>query len=343
MNFGIIGCGGIADRRTIPGMLESDRVNIVAVEDISADLAQKVSKKYGVGKAYTNSDDLLRAGDIDAVYIATPVHAHQEQIMKTADSGKHILCEKPLCLTVKETEKVISFCEKKGVILQVGFMMRYHGFHIEAKRMIDNGDLGQPVMGRGQLTCWYPPMEGAWRQDPSKGGGGALMDMAIHSVDILRYMFGEVESVSSFNGTQIHRYPVEDSGVILLKFKNGAFGVCDSFFDIPDEAAKGVLELYGTKGSIMAEGTISQVAAGQMYASLQKEDRGYDAQQERSGIESFEIKAELKNMYCAEVEDFVDAVEKKRRPMNSGEEALRNFKIICAAYESQKKGKAIRV
>jgi predicted dehydrogenase len=343
MNFGIIGCGGIADRRTIPGMLESERVNIVAVEDISEDIVQNVSKKYGVGKTFTNTDDLLQAVDLDAVYIATPVHAHEEQIMKAADAGKHILCEKPLCLTVKKTEKVISFCEKRGVTLQVGFMMRYHGFHIEAKKMIDNGELGHPVMGRGQLTCWYPPMKGAWRQNPSRGGGGALMDMAIHSVDILRYMFGDVESVSSFNGKLFHKYPVEDSGVILLRFKNGALGVCDSFFNIPDEAAKGVLELYGTKGSIMAEGTISQIAAGKMCASLQKEDRGYDAQQERTGIEPFEIKAELKNMYCAEVEDFVDAVKKKRRPMNSGQEALRNFKIICAAYESQKKGKAIRV
>jgi len=343
MNFGVIGCGGIADRRTIPGMLESDRVKIVAVEDISEELTQRVARKYGVGKIFTDTDNLLRVGDIDAVYIATPVYAHEDQIRKAADAGKHILCEKPLCLTVRKTEKVISYCEKRGVSLQVGFMMRYHGFHISAKKMIENGELGEPVMGRGQLTCWYPPMEGAWRQDPAKGGGGALMDMAIHSVDILRYMFGEVETVSSFNGTQAHGYLVEDSGVILLKFKNGAYGVCDSFFNIPDEAAKGVLELYGTRGSLMAEGTISQVAGGKMSALLQKGERGYDVQQERTKIEPFEVKAELKNMYCAEVEDFIDAVENNRRPMNSGEEALKNFKIICAAYESQKKRKVIRV
>lgn len=169
------------------------------------------------------------------------------------------------------------------------------------------------------------------------------MDMAIHTVDILRYMFGEVESVSSFNGTQTHGYPVEDSGVILLGFKNGAYGVCDSFFNIPDEAAKGVLELYGTKGSLMADGTIAQVAGGKMVAFLQKEDKGYDAQQEREGIMPVEVKAELKNMYRAEVEDFIDAVEKKRKPMNSGEEALKNFAIIQAAYKSQQTGNVIRL
>jgi predicted dehydrogenase len=277
------------------------------------------------------------------VYIGTPLWVHGEQIRKAADAGKHILCEKPLAISIKETEKLIDYCEKKRVVLQVGFMMRYHGYHIKAKEMIDAGAIGNPVMGRGQLTCWFPPMENNWRQDPAQGGGGALMDMAIHTVDILRYLFGDVAAVSSFNGNETHGYAVEDSGVILLKFKNGAYGVCDSFFNIPDEAAKGVLEVYGTRGSLMAEGTISQVAGGSMVAYLQGEDKGYDAQQERSGIEPKKVEANLKNMYMAEVEDFIDAVEQKRRPMNSGEEALMNYKIIQAAYTSQKTGKVVKI
>jgi predicted dehydrogenase len=315
MNFGILGCGGIADRRTIPGMIKSDKVRIVAVEDVSEEITKSIAQKYEVETTYTNEDELFRDDAIDAVYIGSPAHVHMDQVRKAADAGKHILCEKPLTISVKETEKTIDYCEGKG----------------------------DPVMGRGQLTCWYPPMEGVWRQDPSRGGGGALMDMAIHTVDILRYLFGEVEAVSSFNGTETHGYDVEDSGVILLKFKNRAYGVCDSFFNIPDEAAKGVLEVYGTRGSLMAEGTISQVAGGRMMAYLQKEGKGYDAQQERIGIKPEEIKAELKNMYLAEVEDFIDAVEKKRRPMNSGEEALRNFQIIQAAYRSQKTGKVVKL
>jgi predicted dehydrogenase len=287
-------------------------------------------------------DDLLGDDDIEAVYIGSPVFVHHDQVTKAADAGKHVLCEKPLGLSADETRRLIEHCERKGVTLQVGFMMRYHGFHIEAKRMVESGALGQPVMGRGQLTCWYPPMEGAWRLDLSKAGGGALMDMAIHTVDILRYLFGEVESVVSFNGTMTHGYAVEDSGVVLLHFANGAYGVCDSFFNIPDEAAKGVLEVYGTTGSLMAEGTISQVAGGKMVAYLRGEDKGYDAQQERTGIQPVDVKAEMKNMYLAEVEDFMDAIERKRTPMNSGEEALKNFLVIQAAYESQKTGRAVR-
>jgi predicted dehydrogenase len=343
MNIGIIGCGGIADRRTIPAIIESNNIKILYVEDLDEGLAAKIALKYGIEKSTGNEDELLRDDKIEAVYLGTPVIAHLQQIMKAADAGKHVLCEKPLCLSVRDTHKAIEYCEKKRITLQVGFMMRYHGYHIKAKELIDQGALGQPVMGRGQLTCWYPKIEGVWRQDPAEAGGGALMDMAIHTVDILRYMFGEVVSVMSYSGTETHDYLIEDSGVILLKFANGAYGVCDSFFNIPDDAARGVLELYGTKGSIMAEGTISQVAGGKMSAYLQKDYKGYDAQQERTGIISTEIKADLKNMYLAEVEDFIDAIKKKRKPMNSGEEALRNLQIIIAAYESQRKGRAVKV
>ena len=148
MKFGIIGCGGIADRRTIPGMLKSDRVEIIAVEDVSEELSSNIAKKYSVERYCTNEDDLLRNDDVEAVYIGTPVFVHGEQIKKAVDAGKHVLCEKPLCLSIKETEKVIEYCEKKGVVLQVGFMMRYHGYHIKAKEIIDNGELGSPVMGR---------------------------------------------------------------------------------------------------------------------------------------------------------------------------------------------------
>ncbi|MFW6138865.1 MAG: Gfo/Idh/MocA family protein [Spirochaetota bacterium] len=341
MNFGIIGCGGIADRRTIPGMRKSDRVTVSAVEDVDEGTARQVAQKYGIDTYYTSENELLKDKRIEAVYIGSPVFAHREQVIKAADAGKHILCEKPLALTTKLTEQIIEHCHKTGVTLQVGFMMRYHGYHIKAKQMTAAGRLGQVVSGRAQLTCWYPPIQGAWRQEPSRGGGGALMDMAIHSVDILRYILGDVKEVISFNSNITHGYPVEDSGIIVLRFENGAYGICDSFFNIPDESAKGVLEIYGTGGSLLSEGTISQVAGGKMVAYLAPESRGYDAQQERAGIGPQPVDADLKDLYLAEVEDFIDTVENGRKPMNSGEEALKNFKVIQAAYKSQKEKRSI--
>ncbi len=342
MNFGIIGCGGIADRRTIPGMIKSDMVNIIAVMDINEGISKSVAEKYKIPRYYTNEDDIIKDDDIEALYIATPVYLHLSQIKKSADAGKHILSEKPLGLNTKETEEIIDYCEKKGVTLQVGFMMRYHGYHKKARDMVKNGVIGHPVMGRAQLTCWYPPIKNAWRQDPSKSGGGALMDMAIHSVDILRYMFGDVKEVVSFNGNITHNYPVEDSGIIMLNFKGGTYGICDSFFNIPDEAAKGMLEIYGTKGSLLAEGTIGQIAGGNMVAYIQEQEE-YDAEQNRGPIKPLKISADLKDIYQAEVEDFISAIENKTIPMNSGIEALKNIRVIEAAYQSQKSGKVVRI
>jgi len=343
MNIGIIGCGGIADRRTIPEIIKSPNIKLVAIQDIQYSIVKNVAQKFNISSYYTNEEDLLKNKDIEAVYIATPLYAHGLQLINAANHNKHVLCEKPLAFTIKETEEIINYFIKKDLTLQVGFMMRYHGYHIKAKEMLNHGELGQSVMGRAQLTCWYPPIKNAWRQDSQKGGGGALMDMAIHTVDLLRYFFGEVKAVTSFNGTQTHRYKVEDSGVILLLFENGAYGICDSFFNIPDEASKGILEIYGTKGSLISEGTISQVAGGKMFAYLSRFEKSYDAKQNRDSLKKIEITAPLKQMYRAEFEDFVNAIENEKKPMNSGEEALQDFKIIQAAYESQRKNKVIRL
>jgi len=124
MNFGIIGCGGIADRRTIPGMLKSNKIDVVAVEDASEIITKKIAKKYNI----FNEDDLMRDDTIEAVYIGTPLYIHSEQVIKAADFGKHILCEKPLAISIEETKKIIEYCYKKNVTLQVGFMMRYSGY-----------------------------------------------------------------------------------------------------------------------------------------------------------------------------------------------------------------------
>jgi len=126
MNFGIIGCGGIADRRTIPGMIESDEVKITAVQDSNFEIARTVAEKYGVDRVCESAAELAGRDDIEAVYIGTPVFAHGAQVMAAADAGKHVLCEKPLALSVRETKKIIEHCDKRGVTLQVGFMMRYH-------------------------------------------------------------------------------------------------------------------------------------------------------------------------------------------------------------------------
>lgn len=129
IKWGVIGCGGIADRRTMPGMMLADNAELVAVMDINKSFAENCKGKYNAKYAFDNIEELLSIDEIQAVYIASPVFCHKEQAMAAADAGKDILIEKPVGLTSKEAEEIAEYCDKKGVKLGVGFMMRFHAYH----------------------------------------------------------------------------------------------------------------------------------------------------------------------------------------------------------------------
>lgn len=337
VNWGVIGCGGIAYRRTIPeGITKAKNARLVAVMDIDKNKAREVGERFKV-KYTTEIEDILKDKDIDAVYIATPVYLHKDQIIQSALARKHILCEKPLTLNSKEAEFVIDICKKNNVKLGVGYMMRFHSLHQKAREMVKNRELGDIVFARAQLSCWYPPIPGAWRQDPKLGGGGALIDMGSHCLDLLEYILdSKIETVSCFADNVIHKYKSEDSSLVTVRFKNKAHGIIDSYFNIPDNSSKNRLEIYGTKGSLLAEGTIGQSSDGEMIAYLEETPKGYDASQIREIKGGIKIEVPFVNIYQAEIEAFSSAIEEDKEPPVSGEIGLWNLKVIEACYESSK-------
>ena len=342
LKWGVIGSGGIAGRRTIPeGIARARNAELSAVFDIDQKVNAEVAKKFDAVQA-AGINELLDA-DIDVVYIATPANVHAEQVRACAEAGKNALCEKPLGMTVAEAEGMIDLCRQKGVKLGCAFMMRFVAQHQEALRLIKEGRLGRPVYARAQLSCWYPPIEGAWRQDPATGGGGSLIDMGGHCIDLLEMFFGRILRVSCFINNSVHSYKSEDSATAMLFFENGALATVDTFFCIPDNSSKNVLELYGSKGSILAEGTIGQEPAGRMTAFLEHDDENYDAQQARSAAEGLTIESEPVNTYQAEIEEFSRAILEDREPAISGELGLRSQKILTACYESARLGKVIDI
>lgn len=143
VKWGILGAGGIADRRTLPGMLLTQNAELFAVQEVSLELAEKIKTKYCAKYAYDNIEELLANKDIDAVYIATPVVFHKEQAIKAAKAKKNILIEKPVTMTVAEGEEVAKVCRDEGVRIAVGFMMRFHAYHQKMKQIIESGKLGR--------------------------------------------------------------------------------------------------------------------------------------------------------------------------------------------------------
>lgn len=343
VRWGVIGAGGIARRRTIPEVMHfAERSEIVALMDVDENALVATARESGITRIFRTVEELLKE-DLDAVYIASPVAFHYLQAKQALEAGKHVLCEKPLALKVEEAEELLELAQKKDLKFGVAFMMRYNVYHQKIKEFLDEGRLGQPVACRAQLTCFYPPIPGAWRQKKETGGGGALTDMGCHCIDLLEWFFGEVREVFGFLDTITHPYEVEDTSTVLLKFENRAQGFVDNLFNVPDEAGRNLLEVYGTKGAIFAQHTIGQDPGGEVWCFFSEGEKTYDALQRRtaSGWEKLEL--EPKSLYAQEVDAMSRWILEGEKPLISAEVGVRNMKVLEAIYRSAVEKRAVTV
>ncbi len=344
VKWGVIGAGGIADRRTIPGMMLAKNAELVAVMEINMELAEKLRAKYNAKRAYDDYKALIADPEVECVYIASPVTNHLEQVKAAAAAGKHILCEKPIALSIEECNEAQKACDDAGILSATGFMMRYHAFHQLIKQIIADGKIGTVHSARAQLTCWYPEIEGAWRQNKALSGGGALIDMGVHCIDLIEYITGgKTVKTTAFNDTKTFSYNVDDSSAVLIKLDNGVTGYVESNFNIPDEAAFCRLEFYGTKGSILAEGTIGQVEGGTVKAVFSGDDAGYAAQQNRDTNGAVMLEAEFGNMYTKEIESFSDSILNGTPIQIPLSDAIHIQKVVTAAYKSSDEGITVAI
>ena len=342
IRFGVIGAGGIADRRTIPGMLLCDEAELVAVMEINMELAEKCRAKWSCKRAYDSEAALLADPEIDAVYIASPVVLHARQAMLAADAGKHILIEKPLAMTSEEGQKVLDYCEAKGVRIAAGLMMRFGAYVQAMKKAIADGKIGRPVSGLSQFTCWYPDMPGVWRQSKKAGGGGAMRDMGVHCIDLMQYVLGtRVKQVAAFHDTLSFHYEVEDSSMVMLRMENGVQCMVQSNFNIPDEAARWRLEFFGDQGRLMGENVIGQVDGGKLDALFLGPQGGYDAVQDSKAVEGEHIDVEFGNLYQREIESFCRSLITGAPLEVPASDAVQVQRVMEAAYESNDTGRII--
>ena len=344
IKWGVLGGGGIADRRTIPGMLMAQNAELNSIMEVNPEFAQSLCAKYNAPHAYGNAEELLANSEVDAVYIASPVVYHKQQILAAADAGKHILVEKPVALTARDAQEAAEYCEKKGVKLAAGFMMRFASSHRKMKELIAQGKLGDVVTASGQFTCWYPDIENAWRQKTNLSGGGALMDMGVHVIDILQYILGSrIIRVGAFAATKTFSYEVDDSSSLLVSFENGAWGNINANFNIPDEAAKWRIEFYGTRGRIIGDRTIGQVEGGEVDALFTAGDAFYDAAQDEKSVGREDFCIETGNMYTKEIESFGESVLAGKPLDCPAAEAVYVQRVAEAAYESARTGRFINL
>lgn len=345
IKWGVIGAGGIARRRTIPEVIQYAQNSVIkAVMDPNPQSLAEIQKEFNLEAAFTTLEEILKE-DLDAVYIASPVFAHFEQAVQSLQAGKNVLCEKPLSLSIREGEEMAEIAEKKKLKLGIAFMMRFNVYHQKIKTLIDDHQLGKIVAARAQLTCWYPPIQNAWRQIPQLSGGGALADMGCHCLDLLEYFLGNITATVGFLDTTVHPYQVEDTANVILKFESEAQAMVDNYFNVPDKAANNLLEIYGTKGAILTKNTIGQDPGGTMWLYQEKEEKNYDAQQSRKEISYQLVELKPSPLYAQEIDAFSQWINTgvKPKPDLSAAIGIRNLKVLDSIYRSAKEKKVVEV
>jgi len=354
IGVGLIGAGFIGRNHFNQYEKLTQKAKVVALCDKEADRragdwskvggniadAQGTKRDLGDIRQYADWHELLADPKVQMVDICVPTYLHAEMAIAALHAGKHVLCEKPT-LTAAEAREAVAACRQHGVFLQEGYMMKFHGAHQAIQRLIAEGRLGKIVYIRAQLSCWYPPIPGAWRQDPAKGGGGSLIDMATHLYDLIDFFAGPVRRVVAFTGNLVQDYRSEDAATTLLELADGGHATVDTFFCVPDESSRTRLEIYGSRGSIFTEGTIGQSVGGQMEGIFGLGDTGYDASQNKDVARTFQpIPFDPINPYTAECAAFADCILKGEAPViNGADNAIRTIELTEKAYASARDGR----
>ena len=305
--------------------------------------ASRVAKAFGCD-AYTDYKQFLAHPGLDIVSIATPSGAHLEPVEAAARAGKHIICEKPLEITLERIDKMIQVSKKNKVMLAGIFQRRFNEATGVFKKAVDSGRLGKITMADAYIK-WYRTQayydSGYWRGTWLLDGGGALMNQSIHTIDLLYYLAGEVETVCAFADTATHkRIETEDNAVAILKLKSGAMGIiqgstsCYSKTGHPAE-----VHMCGSEGSIFMQDecfTVWDFKKGRPNDKKIMQKLG--AKIGGAGVGAADPAAISYVQHQKNFEDMVRALKMNTSPMVDGSEGRKSVEIILAIYQSALKG-----
>lgn len=318
----------------MPAFRICQRSSLAAVCSRSMQRATALARQFGATGAFDDLETML--AHVDAVYVATPVHCHLDDARKVLAAGKHLLLEKPLARTVAEARKILALVPR-GTFAMEGYMMKFHAAHADIRKAVQAGEIGTVVQARARLGCWYPDIPGAWRQYPERAGGGALLDLGSHLIDLLRWILGPIRSIRALCNTQVFSYAVEDSATAILEFETGAHGIVEAYFAMPDRVGTGVLELTGTQGKIVAENTIGQNGGGSIQWEFFPRQSTYEARQEvvspceRRDTSEYPVT----DLYAEQIDYFSTCIANQTAPsLNSLIEGIDTLSWIQHAYGS---------
>ena len=299
------------------------------------------AQKFGIPRAYTDYRQMLALGDLDMVVIGAPNHLHCQMTLEAAAAGKHVVCEKPLCLNLAEADRMIAACRDAKVKLMYAEELCFAPKYVRLKQLLESGALGQPTLLKQSEKHDGPHAAHFW--DVERSGGGVTMDMGCHAIEFFRWILARprIASVYAQMSTQIHgsKTTGDDNAILILEFENGCVAMAEESWTklggMDDRA-----EVYGSKGVAYADLLLGNSIA--TYSAV-----GYDYAVEKAGSTvgwSFTIYEEAWNYgFPQEMAHFVDCVQNDKPPLVSGEDGRAVLEVIFAAYESAGTGRKVKL
>jgi len=342
MRVGIVGGGNISETHARAAAETAD----VAVVGVYGDNREKVAQLAGAHGArhHDTLESLLSHRPLDLVVIGSPSGCHAEQGIAAAQRGVHVLVEKPIDINAKRADDLIAAADRAGVKLGVCFQDRVKPAIVRLKEFLDAGKLGRPILADARVK-WYRPPEyygsSRWRGTLALDGGGAVINQAIHTVDLLLWLLGPVRRVYGRTATALHEIESEDTAVATFEFESGALGTFEATTSVYPGYPRRV-EITGAEGTLVLEH--DQVVAADLKSPAADAAQAYfeTAERDANPSASSPVVSDVSG-HRKLIEDFIEAIRTGREPRCSGREGRRSVALVEALYESSKRGLPVDV
>ena len=324
LRWGLIGASTIAADHMI-GAMRVGGGDVVAVMSASADRGKAFAAKHGIRRSTTVLAELVGGDDVDAVYISTTNELHRDQALAAANAGKHVLCEKPLALTVPDARAIVQGCRACGVTLGTNHHLRNAATHRAMRDAIMEGRIGRPLFARVFHAVYLPPHLQGWRIDKPEAGGGVILDITVHDADTLRFVLGAepvaVSAMTSQGG--IAHEGLEDGVMGVIRFESGLVAQFHDAFTV--RYARTGFEVHGEEGSLIGSDCMTQMPIGDVVLRTKDGER--------------QLSIDHENLYLRAVRLFDDAVAGRGTPSATGEDGIKSLSVALSTREAARTGR----
>jgi 1,5-anhydro-D-fructose reductase (1,5-anhydro-D-mannitol-forming) len=328
--WGLIGASNIARQYMIRAINAQPDAAVIGVVSSKPERAAAFAAEMNLPRHFDSLDALLADPDIDCVYISTTNENHHVQTIAAANAGKHVLCEKPLALTLADAQEMVAACQQAGVVMSTNHHLRNAGLHRRMRDLIEKGAVGEILAIRVFHAVFLPEFLQGWRIDSPAAGGGVVLDITVHDADTVRFVTGddpaEVTAMTATHG--MGKSGLADTVMGVMRMKQGALVQFHDAFTIKHMPTG--FEVHGTDGSLVARNCMTQSPVGELYLRRGTEERE---------IDDFD----RDDLYTRSVRNFMAAVNATGNPSASAEDGLWSLATALAVSESANSGRVVPI